>query len=81
MTIDTIDKLRVLRDLGVKSYAQGEFSVEFFERPPPPAAPVPALGKGQIAADMCSCGHPLYAHVNGACTMAACTPKQCGARE
>lgn len=80
MTLADLEaSLSMLRRQGVKAYtdiAGGGFTVEFFPAEP---APSPAEKPKGNEPDMCACGHPEHAHVNGycveGCEAAACKDK------
>jgi hypothetical protein len=70
--------LVALRRHNVKSFAQtpSGFTVEFFPAGP---APMPELDRKAAAAndpDVCKCGHPQHAHMNGFC-VEGCDAKVC----
>lgn len=68
--------LDTLKARGVKSFEQlpgGFFKVEFFT--PAPAA-MPEADKTQADPDVCKCGHPQHAHMNGYC-VEGCDAKVC----
>lgn len=82
MTLPELDKtLGLLRAQGVQRYRDvpGEgFEVTFFAstQAPEPEQKQPA----QVDADMCPCGHPIFAHVNDLCAE-GCGPEQCEAKK
>jgi hypothetical protein len=79
LTADQLESaLVMLKRQGVKSYTDtpgGGFAVEFFADEPPT---MPGESK-KLAdeADLCACGHPEFAHMNGYCTELGCTPDRC----
>ncbi len=72
--------LEALRRHGVKSFGQtpSGFTVEFW---PTEAPDVIREGDSKLAGpDLCRCGHPEHAHVNGycveGCNVEACSPAE-----
>lgn len=65
MTLAELESLCVvLRAQGVRVYQAGDVRLEL----EPHGTPEPTKTEAQDP-DVCRCGHPTYAHVNGLCTM------------
>lgn len=65
MTLSELEALCVvLRAQGVRVYQSGDVRLEL----EPHGTPEPTKPETQDP-DVCRCGHPTYAHVNGLCTM------------
>lgn len=78
LTVDQLEQaLVMLRRQGVKSYndaPDGGFHVEFF---PPEDKSMPESKDKKNETDVCQCGHPEHAHMNGFC-VEGCFPEKCG---
>lgn len=81
-TLPDLDSLlTTLRAKGVKSYRADDdrIELEFFPAVEVVAAERP--GPSVPPADICRCGHPEHAHMNGLCVVGGCDPSQCAPPE